>query len=453
MCLITQLLGLRALMAPGDPRLLGPLSATMIMSGNMQKVPWGKLVVNALTTLLKNDPVKVDGFSVHQIVALCGSGRLSDQSEASAELRQYFQIAKSENLFKYAKECLEGTVDRGGYVLQDVINEFGRRLDYNVQNGLYQGKSNAIGFDGLWTAPDGHVIIVEVKTSDAYRINLDTIAHYGEQLIHSGEIDARSSSVLLVVGRQDTGDLEAQVRGSRHAWTFRIISTDALMKLVALKENAELASVSKIHELLVPFEYTRLDKIIDIAFTVAEDTSAAAENEQVREAEDSVSSGDAGRRQRHTSSEVLSQARAAIVAALSNKYVPLVKKSRALYWSADKSVRAVVTVSKEYEGGGYWYAYHPNWDKFLTEGSTGLYVLGCVGRDEAFAIPHDWIAPRLENLYQTPNPDGTAAHWHLILDSGKKGNLELRLKSGKSEPLETFTLPLSGMAAKASTHP
>ena len=47
------------------------------------------------------------------------------------------------------------------------------------------------------------------------------------------------SSILIVVGRDDTGELEAQVRGSRHAWDIRLISADALVKLVNLKETVE----------------------------------------------------------------------------------------------------------------------------------------------------------------------------------------------------------------------
>jgi hypothetical protein len=39
-------------------------------------------------------------------------------------------------------------------------NELGRRLDYTITNGRYQGTTNAIGFDGLWTSPDGHAIIL-----------------------------------------------------------------------------------------------------------------------------------------------------------------------------------------------------------------------------------------------------------------------------------------------------
>jgi hypothetical protein len=237
-----------------------------------------------LLTLLKTDPSQVDSLSVEQVVALCGSGKLTDKSQCSIELAEYLQIAKSENLYKYVQACLQKPFDRSGLVLQDIINEFGRRLDYTVENGLYQGKTNAVGFDGIWSDPEGHQIVVEVKTTDAYRINLDTVAQYREALIAAGRI-TNQSSVLIVVGRQDTGDLEAQVRGSKHAWTVRMISADALTKLVTLKENSELDSVSKIHELLVPFEYTKLDKIIEIAFTVVEDASDALQEEQAAEFE------------------------------------------------------------------------------------------------------------------------------------------------------------------------
>jgi len=83
--------------------------------------------------------------------------------------------------------------------------------------------------------------------------------------------------MLIVVGRQDTGDLEAQVRGSRYAWDIRMISTDALLKLVKLKENAgDPATTRKIRSVLTPMEYTRLDEMIDIMFTAAADLERRA---------------------------------------------------------------------------------------------------------------------------------------------------------------------------------
>jgi hypothetical protein len=398
--------------------------------------------MNALQTLLKTEPGQVDGLSIEQVLALCGTGKLTDNSPCSKEFCEYLQVAKTDSLIKYLRTCLQEKFDAGPLVLQDVVNEFGRRLDYTVENGLYRGKVNAIGFDGVWTDVDGRSIIVEVKTTDTYRINLDTIAGYREALITSGKV-SKDASVLIVVGRQDTGDLEAQVRGSKHAWTIRIISADALATLVALKENTEQAdSVKRIHELLVPFEYTRLDRIIEIAFTVTQDAKASLEDEQATLPADLSSSTNEGpTKQQHTSPEIIAAIRANIIAALSAKYSPLVKKSRALYWSADKSIRVVVTVSKRYGESGYWYAYHLPWDVFLSEGQAGLYVLGCVGRNESFAIPYEWIHARVESLNFTEREDGK--HWHILLYPTDDGQFVLRLKNGKSESLDGFKLALN----------
>lgn len=50
-------------------------------------------------------------------------------------------------------------------------------LDYSVTNGRYQGTSNAIGNDGLWRSPEGHCVLVEVKTTDTGKyLNLDRFA-------------------------------------------------------------------------------------------------------------------------------------------------------------------------------------------------------------------------------------------------------------------------------------
>ena len=328
-----------------------------------------------LFTLLKSAPTQVDALSITQVVALCGNGKLSDSSDCSIELREYLKIAKSENLGRYLQACLDHPFERSGLVLQDIVNEFGRRLDYNVENGLYQGKVNAVGFDGLWINSSGHEIVVEVKTTDAYRINLDVVTKYRDVMLTAGKI-TKDASVLIVVGREDTGDLEAQVRGSRHAWTVRLISTDALIKLVSLKENGDSNSVGKIHELLRPFEYTKLDKIIEIAFTVAEDATSALIEQQAPESELFPDVQDTSFKQVHTPPELLSDIRNKILDSLTQEYAPLVKKSRALYWTANKEFRVAVTISKRYEGGDYWYAYHSDWDEFLGQATTGLYVLG-----------------------------------------------------------------------------
>ena len=399
-----------------------------------------KVDMSALLTLLKNDPAAVEKLEVHQLSALCGNGKLTDGSVCSVEFREYLAIAKSEKLFEYADACLSQAPDKSGQILQDVVNELGRRLDYTVENGLYQGKPNAAGNDGLWKDNNGSSIVIEVKTTDSYRINLDTIASYIAKLRTLNKIGQNAAcSILLIVGRQDTGDLEAQVRGSRHAWTIRIISIDALKKLVSLKEGAESATVHKIHELLVPFEYTRLDRIIEIAFTVVEETGSSVE-EEVATGESSHN-GKLVRDNRISSKEDIEALRSLLVEKLSASSVPLVKKSRALYWSADKAKRVAITISKKYPGGDYWYAYHFDWDEFLGQGAEGLYILGCIGRPEAFVIPYEWIHARLDRLHVTER-DGSK-HFHISLYPQSNGELKLHLKTGEDVPLEAFRIQVA----------
>jgi hypothetical protein len=392
--------------------------------------------MSVLLSLLKNDPAALYKKEIAQLVAMCGDGKLTDGSECCAELREYLHIAKSEHLFAYADACLAEKFEKGGSVLQDVVNELGRRLEYTVEDGLYQGKSNATGNDGLWLDGSGHTIVVEVKTTDAYTINLDTVAKYRNQLIDAKKIPP-SSSILLVVGRKDTGGWEEQVRGSRHAWDVRIIGVEALKQLVSLKENSESASVEKIHELLIPFEYTRLDRIIGIAFTVAEDAAAALEDEASDEVEQVQ---DATKVHQQTSADIIGALRTSIVEKLGISHPPLVKKSRALFWSADKTVRAAITVSKKYSDGHYWYAYHTEWDKFLSQGATGLFVLGCVGSDEAFAIPYEWMHSKLDTLNVSENKITKRKHYQVSVYPKSNGQLCLRLNTGVDEPLESFKM-------------
>jgi hypothetical protein len=58
---------------------------------------------------------------------------------------------------------------------------------------------------------------------------LEKIASYRQRLIEQNKVDKSKSSILIIVGRDDTGELEAQIRGSKYAWDIRIISTDALI--------------------------------------------------------------------------------------------------------------------------------------------------------------------------------------------------------------------------------
>jgi len=262
-------------------------------------------------------------------------------------------------------------------VLQDLVNELARRLDYNVTSGRYQGTPNTIGSDGIWKSPEAQTIIAEVKTTDAYRIPLDRIASYRDKFLTASD-SSGSSSILIVVGREDTGELEAQVRGSRHAWDIRLISADSLIKLVYLKENADGPDTGKkIRSLLTPMEYTRLDRVIDVVFTTAKDvetaTVAESADEDVDQETTPPSSETSKGTWQFTDSHLLQAKREQIVARFGrNRGVTFVKNSRALFWDAGHQQRLACTMSKRYVKPAsypYWYAFHPQWGDFLRQGS------------------------------------------------------------------------------------
>jgi hypothetical protein len=381
-----------------------------------------------LLALWNSNQSAVGEFSIEQVVATAGDGVLKDGSVCSTELREYLAQIRAEKIASYVEHCLGFSFTKGGVVLQDLINELGRRLDYEVTNGRYQGISSAIGFDGLWRSPEGHSVIVEVKTTDAYRISLETIAQYRGKLLASGQVSERSS-ILIIVGREDTGELEAQVRGSRHAWDIRLISAEALIRLVELKEKSDAPETGrKIRSLLEPMEYTRLDRMIDVMFTAATDVAGSVPTEVNEDGEDVIASAPSKSGYQFTNSALLQRKREQIIAALgSSQGTHLIQRSRALYWDASHRVRAACSISKRYEGRSYpyWYAYHPQWDEFLTEGQASFFVLGCMDLDFAFAIPQAALRPHLDSLNTTTTQEGHT-YWHIHLTE-KGGTYALML--------------------------
>ncbi|MEZ5831191.1 MAG: hypothetical protein R3D05_08415 [Dongiaceae bacterium] len=395
----------------------------------------------SLTQLSAKSPELFYQYTIKQLVAFAGDGTLADGSKCSKELRDYLRELPAEKLFAHVEFCLANSFDKNGFVLQDLVNELGRRLDYEVENGLYQGKHGQIGWDGIWKAPNGHSIVVEVKTTDAYRINLDTgAANYRRKLIDAQQI-GEESSILIVVGRQDTGDLEAQIRGSRHAWDARIISTDALVKLVELKVNSdEDETTEKIRNLLVPFEYTRLDNIIDVMFATARDASASTiENELPSAGANAEDEEDVSYKQEHTPKAILDEVRKNSIAALAQREgVSLIAHKRAQFWSGDKTVRAVCPVSKRYQSGGYWYAFHPHQRAFISEAVNGYLLLGCLDNDFTYALPSKVIEEVIPHLNTTENEN--RKYWHIHLQRTDSGYQLLVPKKGQKLNMKKFEI-------------
>lgn len=381
-------------------------------------------------------------MSIEQIVGAAGDGKLKDGSLCSHELRAFLTEAPSEALRTFAEYCLTNAFSKSGQALQDIVNELGRRLDFDVVNGRYSGTTNAIGNDGLWRGPDSHDLVVEVKTTDTYRISLDVIAAYRDELRERQDL-APSHSMLIVVGRDDTGELEAQVRGSRHAWDMRLISVDALFRLLEIKESTEEAETAeKIRSLLRPAEYTRLDALIDVLFTAAKDV----EDKGVEAAESDSLPPESGSSWDFTSPASLATKRAAVVAAVSARMGSnLIKRTRATYWDTTKARRAVCTLSKRHsreKSVAYWYAYHPSWDEFLSAGVEGVVIFGAMDLNRCFVVPHTLLNSRRDELNTTSKPDGSV-YWHVKIIEPSSGVFALQMpKTGDHVPLAEYSVDM-----------
>jgi hypothetical protein len=122
---------------------------------------------------------------------------------------------------------------------------------------------------------------------------------------------------------------------------------------------------------------------------------------------------------RFTEAAQLRAKREDAVAALSaREAVVLRAETVAKYGSADGLVRAVVAVSKRYVDRGailYWYAYHPEWDAFLADGKKGFFLLGCMDRNKAYAVPRSVIEPHLSEVNTTVRARTGKLHWHIQL--------------------------------------
>jgi hypothetical protein len=391
-----------------------------------------------LLNILAKTPDQLEDKQIHQLIAFAGNGKLLDESLCSDEFRTFLSIVPSKKLEKYSEQCLAEPFTDSGMALQDVVNEIGVRLGAEITSGRYRGtkKKTDIGFDGLWKFPSGNSIVIEVKTTDTYRIDLNVIAEYRQKLILENMATEEKSSILLVVGRQDTGDLEAQIRGSRHAWDVRIISVDALIRLMRIMEDVDdPVIVQRIHNILVPREFTRLDAIAEVLFSATEEVKQDEPPIEVKE--------DSGEQKFDAPKSAPVAFHEACVQRIQSKLkVTLVKRSRSGYTSPDNTVAVNCSVSKEHSpdtNPNYWFAFHPHHQAFLKKHHDAYVAYGCGSSANLLLIPYATFEPWLQHTWVTEN--GERKYWHVVIYREGQ-NYSLRLKKGtKAIDLTPYLVP------------
>jgi hypothetical protein len=395
-----------------------------------------------LAEIWKATPQTILGMNISAILNIATNGdRLRDGSAGAQEFREFIGEIDSTKLAEYANYCVVNAFQDSGQVLQDLVNEIGRRIGFKAENGRYQGVRNDIGYDGIWTDGAGS-IVVEVKTTDAYTIKLDTVARYRDRLVEEGRVE-KDSPILLVIGRNDTSSLEAQVRGSKHAWSMRIVGIDALIKLMDVNLSTSSSAVTeKIHTILRPMEYTRIDEIVDIVFTTVEDKESSVREELGGDDIPDQADEQPSIEQDRTPKEVIAECKKMAVELLAQKeQLPIIRKRHSMYSSSNDEVRAVIAVSKRYErDGGYWYAFHDSPQRvYLRDAKKSYFVLGMVDKNFVHAIPLETLDLIWDDLGETVRANGSV-YKHIVV-SNDGGLFSLRLKgANRSISIDEYRL-------------
>jgi hypothetical protein len=379
---------------------------------------------------------QVLGLSLEQIVKNSGDGRLRDGAESSKELRQFLSEIPTEKLGDYTEQCLAEGFDKSGFALQDIVNEIGGRLGFRVEPGLYHGRRDRIGFDGIWRHAGEPEIVVEVKTTDYYSVNLDKLNSYRERLAAAGNI-SRKASFLVVVGRDDTNSLEAQIRGSRYAWDMRLVSVDALVRSVLINEKSDsVDTANKIRQILRPIEYTRVDRIIELVFTTAEEVESSQEIQSppsdVIEVEGQTLATRGTLQIDRTPQFMLDAHRQLAVDGFAQlKHIRLLKRGRRLFIDDTAQVAVCCLISKRYDNQRhpYWYGFSPKMDEAIQGYKNAFVVIACLDRREAYAVPYKAFRPVLDQVNKSML-NGRLAHWQVQLTSSEYGKMAVAAPRG-----------------------
>ena len=194
---------------------------------------------------------------------------LKDMEESQERFRNFIKRKSSlEDLKRWIKECLEETGNSYNRAFQDLVNLIGMKLGFDVRFGLYQGRKNEIGCDGVWKFPNDNIeIVVEVKKSTAFNIDPNQIIAYIDEL--KQQSPQKSYHGIFVIGEEKIDTIINTIRGSNYRQNIRVVPIQSLITLLELKYNASIKD-DKLMKLIVPLDTINLGEIIDLINDIVE---------------------------------------------------------------------------------------------------------------------------------------------------------------------------------------
>lgn len=364
---------------------------------------------------------------IRKILSMLGDGKLTDGGRTSVTFRRFLRSVALDAFPNFLETVLSSPST--GLIFQDLINALGERLNFKVIYGRYKGKKGAIGFDGFWRY-SGVNLIVECKTTDAYRISTDTLLGYSSKVQFEFELE-EPPSILLVVGRIDTGDIEAQIRGSRADDRISVISADSLLSLaVAMGELSNGPASEGLRSVLLPRDYTRLDELSSLLTNLISEAQYASYEEA--NSHGKTSSFRAG------SLQTVEEIREAVLVSEKNagELLQQVQGSKTQFENIN-SQKFILLVSKRYSRADqqFWYSINSTWIEEWKLSGGGL-ILGLAGYNSYYKIL--WVD--LEELLKKLNAigQGNKKAWHAGIRENDSGVELLLPKTNELLDLDPF---------------
>jgi len=207
-------------------------------------------------------------FELSDILDLVGD--LKDDSESQKKFRALLkrEKLKQEDYEHWIKECLSNTESNFNRALQDIINSIGERLGFDIEYGVYQGKSGTLNSDGVWSYPEKKIkLVIETKKSSSYTIKLQQITKYIDQI----ESEDKEANVygLFILGDDKIDTLINTIRGSNYRNKLRVLTVNSLLLLLQLKYSASLRD-EQVVKLLMPLNTINIGEIIQLINDIVE---------------------------------------------------------------------------------------------------------------------------------------------------------------------------------------
>jgi len=384
-----------------------------------------------------NDPSQVKGKSITQIVTMLADGKLTDTGQTAPAFRDFLNNCRIDQLESYISQMVAEASD--GKIFQDIVNTIGKKIGFDVLHGLYQGKKNAIGFDGFWSHK-GLNLVIECKTTDAYRISTKTLLGYSNQLKEEKGLRV-APPILLVVGRVDTGDIEAQIRGSRADDRISVIGVESLLSLAkAAVELSDGPAADSLRNILLPQDYTRLDDLTALITNVINEAQQTSQDQVEADESAFVKTSDKKPENAYMNAQSLTdQLRSSMVISSIQSLGKLEKassRSRAQFVTKGGEIYFFLA-SKRYSDTyqHFWYSIQHSWKEIWEQKGGGL-VLGLEGKQHFYIVDFITVLKWTKFLNETLKPD--RQYWHLALKETDDKIEVLLSKSDSNFDIETF---------------